>query len=1528
MKINKHIIKTTAKCIGWAIASPILIFLLCAIIIYIPPVQKVIKNYVCDMLSESTESTIEIENVALAFPFDLAIDKVLMTKDKDTILRARALRLNIAFLPLLEGNVDVTDFHLWNVSGNSFSMLSDIQVKGEMKELALEVPVRCNLPNHDVTLNGLLLKDADLYIALNDTAAKDTTSKEPVKWKIALQKVDITNSKIALSMPGDSMRVITKIKRGILDNGCFDLEKNKYYVKSLKLNADSIKYDLPYIKETNAGLDFNHLCISPIYCKIGSFNFNDGAVNVSLLELVMRERSGLFIRNLSTKAYLDSKKINIPYLNLKTEQSSVNAKAFVEWSALNSSKGKFDVKADAKIGKSDILLLCGVMANDLSAYLPNSPLMLAVDAHGNMGYLNLNNFSLGWDKLISFHTKGNMGNVLNNETRYGNFDYNCESDNLNNILALFTSTNPKARGIGLWAYGNTKFKDNIYNTSNKIRLGKGLMNICGQLNANSMSYNANIDLSKLPVNVFLPIDSLSTLTAQLKAKGCGFDFMSPKTKLNAQINIKEFNCGSIPLNNINLNAIVKNGQALAQLVTKNDMLDSDIKLKALLQNNIKAQLLGNIYDFSTSYITHDPDSMHIISDINIDGHYNTKKKTIEEDLGIKGKIQNINIYDKKQGLITDNINFDFNSSDKGLSTSLTTGDFNFSANSKQGLYGLMNKFTAIANTISKQIKNVNINQNEIKQNLPDMALHLYSGQNNAISRIAYLMGYSVQEIKCDMTANNISGIDANMQALKVKLKNLTLDETTLKLIQKEDGLYIYSQIQNKEKKNPKKFTAKLDGQLLNNGVSLQTMFYDEKGEKGLDLGVKAEIDSKGTAMLHLFPETSTIAYRKFKINKNNYLLLTKNLHVDADIDLLADDMTNIKLLSEPTNSDSINDITLSLSKINLFELASVFPIMPKLSGFLNGDIHVMTEGKKLSAVADVDAENFAYEGSKMGNIGANLVYIPKSSNEHYICGDISSEGNVVMQLDGTYIMKNEGFLDANVSMTDLPCNIANGFLPPDGTMALEGIINGNIDVTGPIDKLIINGDINPDSVYINSALYGFNLKVDKRPIRITNNRLHFDNMKLFASPSDALVINGDFNFEDFNNMKFNMTMNASDFEIINSKKTKTSVVYGKVNVDFDGTLTGTTNLMLIKGNLKLLNGTNMTYVMKDTPISVDDRLKDIVEFVDFEDEEEEKPDDEPIAGGMMMNLLLSVNEGAKVHCELSDDGSSYVDCNGSGDLTFKYFPSGEMSLLGTFNIISGEMKYSLPIIPLKTFKFVGDNYVSFNGNVMDPTLHITATEENKTSVSSDGENTRMVTFNVGVAITQKLSDMGLDFIIEAPSDMEIQNELAAMSKEQLNKLAISMLATGMYISTNNKSQFSSYNALNTFLQNEIQALAGNALKTTDVKIGVENSYNSKGEEGTDYSFQLAQHLWNDRVTFIIGGKVSSTKDENSSQNFIDNVSLEYRLDNGSTRYVKVFYDKSQKDPLEGLYSAAGAGLVLRKKTNNLGELFIFRRKRK
>jgi hypothetical protein len=377
----------------------------------------------------------------------------------------------------------------------------------------------------------------------------------------------------------------------------------------------------------------------------------------------------------------------------------------------------------------------------------------------------------------------------------------------------------------------------------------------------------------------------------------------------------------------------------------------------------------------------------------------------------------------------------------------------------------------------------------------------------------------------------------------------------------------------------------------------------------------------------------------------------------------------------------------------------------------------------------------------------------------------------------------------------------------------------------------------------------------------------------------------------------------------------------------DATLQGPVDELVMRGNMNVLGKTDFTYVLVNSPLMVTDRLDEMVTFVNFQDTAE-------VAGiekqtvpltGMDIAMTIHIDQAVQAHVHLTPDGSNYMEVEGGGDLAFQYTPQGEMKLNGRYSLISGELKYEIPIIPLKTFKIQNGSYLSWTGNVMNPEMNLKATERVRASVGSEGGATRMVSFDVGIALTDRLENLGLAFTLEAPEDASVQEQLNTMSAEERSKLAVTMLVTGMYMAEGNSTGgFNVNNALNSFLQNQISNVVGQSM---DVSLGMESTDREDGGKSTDYNFQFARRFWNNRFRIVIGGTVSTGNATQKDETFIDNVAIEYRLDNSGTRYVKLFHEKNYESVLEGEVVETGVGVVLRKKVSNLSELFIFKKKK-
>ncbi len=1518
--------KKALKWLGITVATPIALFLLLAILLYIPPVQNFAVHQVANYLSGNLGMDVRIDKVRLAFPLDLAVHHMTAVEKGDTLLNADRLRLNVKLMPLFEGRADVDGFELYGLVIDTKSYISDTRIKGHAGQLTAAAH-GVDWEKELVNLDHARLHDADIYVTLSDTAKKDTTESK-AKWNIAVKKVDIERSKVHLQMPGDSMRIYANLGRAALRGGAFDTGRNYYAVKALRLQDCDVNYDIPYIKPV-AGIDPNHIAVKRLTLMLDTLSYNnEGVLRAGLRGLTLHEKCGLDVTRLSGSVYMDTTQLRLPALQLRTPASRIDADVAFDFKAFSAGKGGHcQAMVDASIGYDDIRTLAtGYVDKAYLRALPHKPLAIKGTVSGNIDHLRLPSLTLNMPGVLQASVNG-YTNYVTKDWRNGKFNFNLRTKSLAAVRQLMPASLKQSINVpdGLSLRGKAAFNGSRYDADIKAGIGRGSLTAKAKLDVKRETYNVVATAHQLPIASIVRGVPVGPFSGSLRASGSGWDVMSPRASLTADAKVDALSYERYPLGGISVKANLHGGKAVAHFEADNPLLQGNGHIEALLgRHNYEVAVKASLPNLDLKKLGVTTDTLYFGTDIDIKA---TANKAFTA-YALSGSIANNHFTTQRMSAMAKDILFDLATSRDTTTANISAGDLRLRLGAKGDIPHLGTHLARFANELQKEAKTYNIDQERLKTYLPVMAFYLDAGRDNPLYNIARMKGYSFSSAYVNLNTDPHVGMtgDARMGALNVGA--LLLDTIDTHIFQDSTGVQMRGLVKN-GKKNPNPLEVRMRSYVMRSGAGIELSYYDSEGERGVDVGLQAALVDGGLN-IHLYPENPVLAYRNFKVNKDNYIFLGKDNSIRADVDLLADDGTGLKIYGEP--KDSVNDLTVSVNQVNLGELSAVLPYMPKLSGMLSGDVHVTDDSqhKQLSAMASLTADNFKYEDMPLGNVGIDAVYLPKTGGEHHASAFISSNGEEVLACNGTYFDRDGGTFEGDAQLHDFPLQMLNGFMA--GTdVALKGIAGGDLRVNGSLDKPVINGSLDLDSAHIYSDVYGFDLRTDERALDIKDSRIIFSDYRLFSTGKEPMVLNGTFDMSDFERMRMDFAMRAKNFELINTRKKAQSMLFGKVYANYVGTLKGTTDNLSLRGKLEVLDRTDVTYILKDSPLSVDDRLHDLVQFTNFKDSTQTAQPEKAVDGGMDITMGISISDAAIFHCNLSDDGQSYVKLEGGGDMTLRMTQQGDMRMTGLFTTNSGEMKYQLPVIPLKTFQIVQGSYVQFTGDVMNPTLNIAAKERTKAVVTEDDKQ-RSVAFDVGVKITKPLNDMGLEFTIEAPEDLNIQNQLASMSAEQRGKAAVTMMATGMYMTDETMmsgSGFKANNALNAFLQSEIQNIAGSALKTIDINLGVESGTSQTGTSTTDYSFQFAKRFWGNRISVIIGGKVSTGADAtNSAESFINNVSVEYRLDQGATRYVKAFYDRDTQDPLEGQLTKTGAGLVLRRKTDKLGELFIFRNKSK
>lgn len=1531
----------------WLLAivlCPILLVLLLCVLVYLPPVQDWLVGIATEKISEATGKKVSVEKLRITPLLDIDLRGLLILSPQrfhdhdlqvyaadgsdrlhpDTLVYAQSCVVDLNFSSLFQGRIAVDAFDLQKARVDTQDMLDEMVLDGRLGHFAFDVH-DINLRHRHLRLSQAQLDGCDLDIALRDTVVvdEDTTSTD-IPWRVFFQHLKLDDTHVTFHTVRDSMRVEASVEKMRLKKGLMDLDQQLLNVQDFRLMAPRVAYDMPYTPRTASGIDASHVLLSDVETRLGvlTYDLRSGRLRTRLDQLKGKEEhSGLTLSQLSASVELDTARVHLTDVRLETPSSKLRAEVDMDWSALTPHhRGRLDASLSADFSKQDILLLAGEsLPGEILDLYPDRMLTAEALLTGNIDSVELRSLRLQMPEMLDVSLSGAAGHVLDAKHLAADLHWDAQTWDVSLLQRMFG-----LQGFSIPALtftGDTHIHDGRYAIEGDLAQGGGLLRLDARYDTSQDRYEALLDARQFTVTNFYPLDSVLTVTARADVKGRGTDLLSPSSSLHALVDVDRMNYGRRDVSRIHLDALMQQGRSSVNFRSANQLLDADGCIDVTVAGRKIDDAIFSIdmrgIDLYSLGITQQPLSLSMAMHMN-------GKTDLKKHHWLQGSVQAITVQTADTVYYPKDITTELLLEPDTLYAFLSAGDLRLHANSNLGVEEVIADAQRYWAELQRQVEEKNFDQTRLRTLLPEMDLCIESGRQNPLANIAHMMGYTYNEFDIDVHTDTLSGINGHGWIHEVNTGAIVLDTVQFQLAQGKQGMELVSRICNGRHNPDITFDARLRATLSPHDASLALVYYDDKGKKGVDLGAQATFHDR-SIRLHLMPLRPILAYRYFTVNEDNYIQLDSVGRIDASLDLLADDGTGLKVYTMD-NDQAEQDITVSINQLNLGELCSVLPYMPLVTGFLHGDVHLLKTDGILSVGADVMVDDMAYEGVKMGRVGFNGAYMPNEDGSHYVDGFLTQDEQEVATFTGMYQSKGEtDHLDADLELLRFPLAMVNGML---GDMVqLSGYFNGGIHVEGSTSQPVVDGRIVTESMHLLSPSYSVDLRVPDDTIPVLHNRLDLSRLKAYATGSRPLQLGGYVDFADLDRIRLEVSANARNFELINAPKNRSAEAYGKVYVDLNLLVRGLLNDLSVTGNLSVLGNTDLTYVLKDSPITIDDEMADLVTFVDFSDTVTVEKPQPATPSNLNMRLGINIDQSALLHVLLSEDGANYANIEGGGNLTLTYDERRGLQLHGRYTILQGRMNYTLMVVTLKDCDIASGSYVDFNGDPFNPRLSISASERLNTTIT-ENQTPRSVAFDVGLNVSQTLDNMGLEFTLEAPEDMNLQNEIAQMTAEQRGRVAVTLMATGMYIVEGKSTGgFNTTNALNSFLNSQISQITGKALNTVDLSLGVQNTNTATGSITTDYSFRFAKRFWGNRISLIVGGKVSSGSEaENTGLTLIDNVSIEYRLDESATRYVTVYYDNSYESILEGRVAEMGAGLVLRRKTTKLGELFLFRKK--
>lgn len=1580
----KRLPRILGKILLWTVFGIVGLVTLAVVLLYIPPVQDFATRQALSMINKGGDMKIGVGKLRLRFPLRVAIDSASFATPGIDIFAGRA-EADIALMPLLKGEIRGERVELRRARVDMGGPDSAFQMNAALS-YARVIDGGYNLVTQNIAVDRLLADGADVAITiLPDTVPEpEPTDTVSSPLTITLNHGVLENVRYRMSIEPIITDLGAFMSRAVVNKASFDMLPHLIHANDITVDSIDAKYiypsaeylaahpapeepadsadnaaSLPWTvtcdkvrlmagnglyavdgaKPAGRSFDLDYIQAGEIHVAVDSFMNRGTEIRVPIRGISARERCGVRV-NLTGLFEMDSAAMRAENIALTTGASRVSLDAMMGMNAEKAEDMPVSLRLKADLANEDLRRLAPAQMAEIADMLPPyEPLLVEADLKGSMADLDVKSVSAEIPQHAGVKASGQVAGLTDINRAVGDVEISGWIADGKWAKPLLLDAK-SGRGINippLTIEGDARLDRGVIDGGITAHTGSGRLALEALWNNRATAYDIDLRADDFPVQAILPDLGLKDVTATINASGQGFDVMSPKTDIDAKVDLGKATYMGHDYRDVTLTANLAAGHAAVEALSRNPYAAFDLKADGEIGAlPYRARIDGDITNLDLKALgmtdTATTVAARLSGDVSFDPATKTRPMLASADIDIAS----LNYRAGAMKIDARDIGLKFNADTAATDARLTNRDLALTFNSGVCLDTLLGRFTATSELLDRCVKRQRLAVDSLQRALPPFRLDLTAGQDNVLASL--LADSDMGFRSASLRASNDSLIALDARVLKFRTGETRLDTITFDIRQRGAYLTYEANVNNA----PGTFDAfakiGANGYISSDRVALLFKQQNIQGETGYSFGSIINMQDSSTVALRFVPYHPVIGYKDWEMNRDN--IITYNLdthHIDANL-YLHNDVSSLKLFTNHTEeSDSTQEaITLRLSDVKLQDWLAINPFAPAMEGDLSADMNFSWTDKSLDGAGKLTLADFTYGKQRVGTFDIDTK-VQTAGGIVRASADMFIDGQKSLTLNGNLndSTKSDPFL-LDLRVIRLPLNIANPFLGPD-VASLSGTLKGEMDVTGQLSSPVLNGWLKFDSAAVKVPMLGSTFKFSDGEIPVDSSVVKFGNYTIGGLNKNPLAINGTADISNFANILLDLSLNARDMQVVNGKKGGRGVdVYGKAYIDLDASVKGSTSFLNVDAALKLLPGTNVTYVMPDAVNTISSKGEnDMVRFVNFADTAAVAAADSIVNKGMLLNLdaSLTVSSGTTIGVDLSADGKDRVQIQGEGTINYTLDYLGDERTTGRLNINQGYARYSPPMISEKDFTFREGSYVAFNGDMLNPVLNIHADDDLRANVNSSG-NSRMVTFDIILNVTGSMEQMNASFDLACADDITIENELKSMTAEQRANQAMNLMITGSYSGANTKTvSGSATSSLYSFLESQINNWAASTIKGVDLSFGInqyEKTIDGNQTQAMTYSYRVSKSLFDDRFKIVVGGNYTTDAqaDENFAENLIADISFEYMLNKQGTMYVRLFRHTGYESILEGEITQTGVGFVYKRKLHRLSDMFRFLRRRK
>lgn len=1538
--------------------------------------QNALRQKIVERLNADPDVTFRLDGFRLTFPLDINVTDLLLVSHGDTIIAASSIKAGVDIMPIVRGEVELKEAILQDARYQIGAMDSASCMVVSGREIVVDKStVRLSPLDIDVSRVSLDSARVSMFINPADTFPTSPPS-EPSHMNIEVRRIDFKNLEYQMTLMPAIYDLTARMDNGSVDSVSVDLFNQTVDIGDFTatgLDASYLAPDSAQIASTlvitkeslpsapwtvridrinvdrsralyttyglkpQPGLDFGYIEVDPLNLKVRNFYNRASAISMPF-ELNGTERCGVQLTASGTLG-IDSTGMTFRNFSIATpDGTDLYADAYMGTETeLTDPSTPLSIDIEGNLAVADLKTMFPAFKPYLAAMRKNAMLYADVDINGTSGDLDIEKLEVKIDRHARLAASGNLTNVFDPKEIGGKLKFNAAINDISHW------TNELLAGTGVIVptmsmKGDVTVEKGYYKGDFSLETAGGHIAADGFFKGTTDDYNLSLTADAFPVDAFMPSLGIGKVTARLTADGHGFDLFKTSTSANVDLSVARIEYQKHAYSDINFTAKVADDHAALVVNSYNPGLDLHVDAFGEIDDSRyvwTVDVESKDLDLGALGLTATPAT--VSTDLTLKADIDATMRNLDATLILKNAE-----YTTPEGSIAiDDSKMFLNTTATHTNLSAQNRDLYAFFSTPLPLDSIMRNLDKVASVVDTQFKSRNIDIEEIERTLMPFSFDLEGGGNNALSQLLGESNIAFKRIS--VMAGNDTSLYVKANVYDFRMNDVKLDTINFDLRQFGQQLDYTASVNNRPGTFDQWAHVDLNGFFKTGEVGVNVRQADIKNKVGFNIGARLELSRDSTITLHIEPYHPIINYRTWDINPDNFISYSVgHKHLDANVNMKSD-VSRVAIYTEHVNDTtatlhgSDEDLIVQLFDIQLQDWIALDPFAPPIKGNLSAGLRVNWENNVLNGTGTVDLTDFYYGKDKVGDFNADLAITTDADERIKADVDLWVNGEKTVALSGYLNDKDaESPFNMNLSMINFPLSVANPFLT--GTARLGGNLKGNFDIKGTSANPQMNGFLAFEKATVDVIMLGSTLSINGDSIPVHSNNVMFKDFRIMGANENPLLINGTVNLKKPASPEIALNLKADNMQIVNtSRAPKGASIYGKAFMGLSASVRGNLRMLNVDGNVDVLPGTNLTYVLDAGPAALESQQNsDMVKFVNFADTAATIAADSLTMTGMLLNINanLNIQNGVIINVDLGTNAQDRVQLQGSGSFNYTSSIMGDGRLTGRYTFSGGFIRYSPPLISKLNFNFTEGSYVAFSGNIENPQLNIKAVEQMRANVSQAGQNSRLIYFDIILSATGSLNNMNVAFDLETDDDITVANELATMSPTQRASEAMNLLLYNTYTGGSTKATSNlSGNPLFSFLTSSVNSWLANNVRGVDLSIGVDQydqTTNGLSSTTTSYSYRVSKNLFNDRIKIVVGGSYSDDPNENANvaENLINDISVEYFLNNARTMYLRLFRHTGYESILEGEITQTGVGFVYRKRIGRISDMFTPRRHHK